>query len=59
MIAQMTLRQVPDAVGKGLKVRAKKDGRSLNRAAIELLEQTLGIRATDSRKRNLSRFAGQ
>jgi plasmid stability protein len=59
MIAQMTLRQVPDKVGKGLRVRARKDGRSLNRAAIELLEQALGLRATDARKRDLSRFAGQ
>ncbi|MEI8243269.1 MAG: hypothetical protein WCI17_08390 [bacterium] len=59
MIAQMTLRQVPDAVGEGLRVRARKEGRSLNRAAIELLEQALGIRATDARKRDLSSFAGQ
>lgn len=59
MIAQMTLRQVPDTVGKGLRLRARKDGRSLNRAAIDLLEQALGIRATDARKRDLSRFAGQ
>ncbi len=59
MIAQMTLRHVPDEVGKCLRVRARKAGRSLNRAAIELLEQALGIRATDARKRDLSRFAGQ
>ena len=59
MIAQITLRQVPDAVGKGLRVRARKGGRSLNRAAIELLEQALGIKAADARKRDLSGFAGQ
>jgi hypothetical protein len=59
MIAQMTLRHVPDEVGKGLRVRARKAGRSLNRAAIELLEQALGIRAMDAKKRDLSPFAGQ
>ena len=59
MIAQMTLRHLPDEVGKGLRVRAKKDGRSLNRAAIELLEQALGLRGVDAKKRDLSRFAGK
>jgi len=59
MIAQMTLRQIPDAVGEGLRTKARKAGRSLNRATIELLEQALGIRATDAKKRDLSRFAGQ
>lgn len=59
MIAQMTLRHVPDEVTKGLRIKAKKAGRSLNRAAIELLEQALGIRATDGKKRDLSLFAGQ
>ncbi|MEI6972921.1 MAG: hypothetical protein WCL44_15565 [bacterium] len=59
MSAQMTLRHVPDEVGKGLRIRARKEGRSLNRAAIELLEQALGIRTADAKKRDLSRFAGQ
>jgi plasmid stability protein len=59
MIAQMTLRHIPDNVGKGLRGRARKAGRSLNRSTIELLEQALGIRATDARRRDLSHFAGQ
>ena len=59
MINQMTLRRVPDAIEKGIRGRARSTGRSLNRATIELLEQALGIRATDARKRDLSRFAGQ
>ncbi len=59
MIAQMTLRQVPDEVGKGLRVRAKKARRSLNRTAVELLEQALGLQTKDARKRDLSRFSGQ
>ncbi len=59
MIAQMTLRHIPDEVEKGLRGRARKAGRSLNRATIDLLEQALGIRAMDAKKRDLSRFAGQ
>ncbi|MEI6148065.1 MAG: Arc family DNA-binding protein [bacterium] len=59
MIAQMTLRHIPDEVGKSLRMRAKKAGRSMNRAAIELLEEALGIRAQNAKKRDLSRFAGQ
>ncbi len=58
MIAQMTLRHVPDAVGKGLRSKAKKDGRSVNRTTVDLLEQALGMRAKDARKRDLTRFAG-
>lgn len=59
MIAQMTLRQVPDAVGKGLRLRARKAGRSLNRATIDLIEEALGIRPSDKKKRDLSGFAGR
>lgn len=59
MIVQMTLRQIPDEVEKGLRARAKKTGRSLNRTAITLLEQALNTRAAGAKKRDLSRFSGQ
>jgi plasmid stability protein len=59
MIAQMTLRHIPDEVGKSLRMRAKKSGRSMNRAAIELLEVALEIRPREFKRRDLSRFAGQ
>ena len=59
MIAQMTLRNIPDEVGKCLRMRAKKSGRSMNRAAIELLEVALEIRPRDAKRRDLSRLAGQ
>lgn len=59
MIAQMTLRQVPDEVRKGLRARALKTGRSLNRAAIDLLEEALGIQSKATKKRDLSHLAGQ
>ena len=59
MIAQMTLRQVPDEVQKGLRAKAQKTGRSLNRATIDLLEKALGIRSKATKKRDLSHLAGQ
>ena len=59
MTAQMTLRQIPDAVEKGLRLRARKTGRSLNRSAIELIEEALGVRSGDKKRRNLSGFAGR
>jgi len=59
MIAQMTLRRVPDEVRKGLRATAQKTGRSLNRAAIDLLEEALGIRSKEAKKRDLSHLAGQ
>lgn len=59
MIAQMTMRQVPDAVEKKLRARAQKTGRSINRTAIELLEEALGIKPSDGKKRNLSMLAGR
>jgi hypothetical protein len=59
MIKQVTLRGIPDRVGKGLRDHAARTGHSLNRTTIELLEQALGVKATDGKKRDLSRLAGQ
>jgi plasmid stability protein len=59
MMAQMTLRQIPDAVEKGLRLRARKTGRSLNRATIDLIEESLGVRPADKKRRDLSGVAGQ
>ena len=60
MMAQMTLRRIPDEVEKGLRARARKTGHSLNRTAVELLRDALGVgRAADARRRDLSGFAGQ
>ena len=59
MIKQMTLRQVPDAVEKGIRGRARRTGHSLNRTMIALMEETLGIRTTEKKRRDMSRFAGQ
>jgi len=59
MIVQMTLRQIPDEVEAGLRAKAQKTGRSLNRTAITLLEQALTPREAGTQKRDLSRFLGQ
>ena len=59
MIRQMTLRQVPDALEKGIRARARSTGRSLNRAMIALIEEALKVRPAQSKKRDVSRFAGQ
>jgi plasmid stability protein len=59
MISQMTLRQIPAAVKKGLLLKARKDGRSINRTAVELLQQALGVGNGQGKKRDLSEFAGK
>lgn len=59
MIAQLTLRNVPDEVESGLRQKAHAAGRSLNRTVIELLEQSLAPAAREGKKRDLSRLAGQ
>lgn len=58
MIAQMTLRRIPDGVEKKLRARSRRSGRSINRTAIELLEEALGVRASEGKKRDLSMLAG-
>jgi plasmid stability protein len=58
MIAQMTLRQIPDSVEKKLRARSKQSRQSINRTAIELLEEALGVKASAGKKRDLSALAG-
>ncbi len=59
MIAQMTLRNIPDRVAKGLRAKARKSGCSINRTTVELLQQALGESRGNTRKRDLSHLAGQ
>ncbi len=59
MVSQMTLRQIPGAVKKGLRSKARKDGHSINRTAVDLLAQALGMSVRQSNKRDLSGFAGK
>lgn len=58
MIAQMTLRQIPDRVAKQLRAKSQTSGLSLNRTAIQLLEEALGLQVQGGRKRDLSMIAG-
>jgi len=59
MITQLTLRQIPDTVEKKLRKRSRQSGQSMNRTAIALLEEALGIKASDGKQRDLSMLAGQ
>lgn len=59
MIAQMTLRGIPDVVEKRLRARSRQSGHSMNRTAIALLEEALGVRASEGKKRDLSMIAGK
>ena len=59
MISQMTLRQIPDAIEKGIRGRARSTGRSMNRVMIDLLEEVLNVRPASTKRRDISRFAGQ
>lgn len=59
MIKQMTLRQVPDAVEKGIRERARSTGSSLNRVMIDLMEESLKVRPVEKKRRDVARFAGQ
>ena len=58
MIAQMTLRRIPDAVEKKLRARSRRSGHSINRTTIELLEEALGVKASEGKKRDLSMLSG-
>ena len=59
MIKQMTLRQVPDAVEKGIRGRARSTGRSLNRVVIDLMDESLRVRPLEKKRRDISRLAGK
>lgn len=59
MITQMTLRQIPDEVEKKLRKRSRQSGQSMNRTAIELLEEALGLKMSGDKQRDLSMFSGE
>ena len=58
MIAQMTLRRIPDAVEKRLRARSRRSGHSINRTTIELLEEALGVKPVEGKKRDSSMLTG-
>ena len=55
---QYTLRGVPDHVDRALREKAASYGRSLNRVALEALEQGLGLEQQQRRFHDLDDLAG-
>ena len=55
---QYTLRNVPAALDRELRRRAKRDGRSLNQVALGLLREALGLAETPQRRRHLGDLVG-
>ncbi len=55
---QYTVRQVPKAVDKALRAKAKAEGKSLNEVAVEALKSGLGLCDADAPKRDLSFMVG-
>ena len=55
---QYTIRQVPKAVDKALRVKAKSEGKSLNEAALEALKAGLGVVDPSKKVRDLSDLVG-
>ncbi len=46
----VTLRKIPPAVARSIRVRAEKKRISLNKAVLELLEESLGLKAAAPRR---------
>ena len=55
---QLTLRQIPKRLEKGLRMLARQRGQSLNKTAIHLLAVALGIEKPKRKRRDLSELAG-
>jgi len=55
---QYTIRQVPKAVDKALRAKAKAEGKSLNEVAVEALKTGLGLDDRNVPKRDLAFLVG-
>ena len=55
---QYTLRNVPPHVDRALRAKARRDGKSLNEAAVEALAQGVGVGSVAVKRRDLSDLAG-
>ena len=55
---QYTLRNIPPALDQALRDRAKREGTSLNEAAVAALARALGLETTPVRCRSLEALAG-
>ncbi len=57
-MSQITIRDLPEEVEHAIRERARERHTSLNRVVTELVEEALGISASQSKRRNLSDLAG-
>ena len=57
-MSQITLRNIPQALERELRARAKKKKQSLNRTITSLLSDALGVPAAGTKKRDLSDLEG-
>jgi len=55
---QYTLRQVPPDVDAGLRARSKREGKSLNQTALDLIAAGLQLRGEERRHRDLDFMFG-
>lgn len=55
---QYTLRKIPPALDAALRQRARRERKSLNRVALDALEQALGFTPDRPRRRDLSDICG-
>jgi hypothetical protein len=55
---KITLRNIPQAVEVAIRGIAAKNGESLNKTIIALLQKSLGLDVADGKKRDLSKLAG-
>lgn len=55
---QYTIRNVPRAVDRALRRRAKLEGRSLNEVAVEALARATGVAGAPVKQRSLADLAG-
>jgi len=55
---QLTLRSIPEELQQAIKSQARTHGESLNKSAIRLLKQAVGLDRPSRKKRDLSAIAG-
>jgi len=55
---QYTLRNIPEQVDKALRDKARRERRSINQVAIDVMARALGIKEGPAKQRDLADIAG-
>ena len=55
---QYTLRNIPAEIDAALRERARREGKSLNRVALDALTEALGLGEEQPRRRDIRQFLG-